>query len=173
MIGMLEEGVGRVIGTERRSQRGNRDARRLALGVNEWENFVRHIGVVLRLHPTPMEGVRSLVLERIVVHAVNGEDSDSPLFQVRAEGADHTLTFLLPFVAAARREREEGHTEMAVNGDAHVAIQTVRVPTLIVTMHALRGYRVDGRAQARFGRMTARAVGRKLRCRKREQRWTR
>ena len=127
MIGMLEEGVGRVIGAERRSQRGNRDARRLALGVDEWENFVRHIGIVLRLHPTPMEGVRSLVLERIVVHAVDGEDADSPLFQVPAKGADHALTFLLPFVAAARREGEEGQTVMAVDGDAHVAIETVRV----------------------------------------------
>jgi len=102
-----------------------RDARRLALGVNEWENFVRHIGVVLRLHPTAMEGVRSLVCERIALHAVDGEDSDSPLVQVRAEGADHALTFLLPFVATARREREEGHTEMAVSGDAHVAVETV------------------------------------------------
>jgi hypothetical protein len=29
------------------------------------------------------------------------EDLDSPLFQVGAEGADHALTVLLPFVAAA------------------------------------------------------------------------
>src|ERR1017187_3852270 len=125
MIGMLEEGVGRVKGTERRSQRGNRYARRLALRVDEWENFVRHVVVVLRLHPASMEGVRSLVLERIVVHAVDGEDSDSPLFQVGAEGADHTLAFLLPFVAATRGEGEDGHAVIAVNGDAHVAVEAV------------------------------------------------
>ena len=48
-----------------------------------------------------------------------------PCVQVGAEGADHALTFLLPLVAAAGREGEEGHAVMAVNGDAHVAIETV------------------------------------------------
>src|SRR4029077_9438137 len=61
VVGMLEEGVGRVIGTERCAQGGDPDAWRLALGVNERENFVRHIGIVLRLHPAPMEGMRSFV----------------------------------------------------------------------------------------------------------------
>src|SRR6266508_205873 len=63
VVGMLEESVGRVKGTERCAQRGNSEARRLALGVDERKNFVRHISVVLRLHPAPIEGVRSLVLE--------------------------------------------------------------------------------------------------------------
>src|SRR5436309_3207602 len=63
VIRMLEQRVGRVISTERCAQRGNRDAGRLALGVDERKNLVRHIGVVLRLHPAPVEGVRSLVLE--------------------------------------------------------------------------------------------------------------
>ena len=139
VIGMLEESVGRVIGTERCAQRGDPDARRLALGVDERENFIRHIGVVLRLHPAPMEGMRSLVLERIAVHAVDAEDADSPLLEVGAEGANHALTFHLPFVAAARREGEDGRAVIAVNGDTHVAIETVRVPTLMVTMHGLRG----------------------------------
>ena len=46
---------------------------------------------------------------------------------------------MLPFVAAARREGEDGRAVIAVNGDAHVAIETVRVPILMVTMHAVRG----------------------------------
>src|SRR5439155_320006 len=83
----------------------------------------------------------------IAIHAIDAEDADSPLFQVGAEGADHALAFHLPFVAAARREGEVGPAVIAVNRDAHVAIETVRVPTLMVTMHAVRGYRVDGRAQ--------------------------
>jgi hypothetical protein len=53
------------------------------------------------------------------------------------------------FVAAACREGEDRQTVMAVNGDAHVAIKTVRVPTLMITMHAVRGYRVYGQPQAR------------------------
>src|SRR6266481_8515454 len=155
VVGMLEESVGRMIGTERCAQRGNPYAWRLALGVDERENLVRHIGVVLRLHPAPMEGVRSLVCERIALHSVDAEDSDSPLLQVGAEGANHALAFHLPFVAAARREGEDGPAVIAVNRDAHVAIETVRVPTLMVTMHAVRGYRVDGRPPARFQRSRA------------------
>jgi hypothetical protein len=81
--------------------------------------------------------------------AWRAEPSDSSLLKVGAERANHALTFHLPFVAAARREGEDGSTVIAVNCDTHVAIQTVRVPTLMVTMHAVRGYRVDGKAQAR------------------------
>src|SRR5439155_24775811 len=83
------------------------------------------------------------------VHAVDAENSDPPLLDVGAEGADHTLTFHLPLVASARREGENGRAVIAVNGDAHVPIETVRVPTLMVTMHAVRGYWVDGWAEAR------------------------
>src|SRR2546423_1159774 len=139
VVGMLEEGVGRVIGTERCAVGGDPDAWRLALGIDERNNFVRHIGVVLRLHPTSMEGVRALVCERIALHAVDAEDADSPLVDIRAESGDHALTFLLPFVAHAGGEGEDGCAVIAVNGDAHVPIETVRVPILMVTMHSLRG----------------------------------
>src|SRR2546430_9526963 len=105
---MFEEGVGRMISTKRCAERGDRDARRLALGVDEGEDFVCHIGVVLRLHPAPMEWVRSLVGERIALHAVDAEDSDTPLLQVGAESANHALTFHLPLVPAACREGEDG-----------------------------------------------------------------
>jgi hypothetical protein len=137
VVGMLEESVGRVIGAERCTQRGDPDAGRLALGIDERENLVRHIVVVLRLQPAPMEGMRSLVIERIALHAVDAEDADSPLVDVRSEGANHALTFHLRFVAAARREGEDGRAVIPVNGDTHVPIETVRVPTLMVTMHAV------------------------------------
>src|SRR6266550_1103163 len=122
---MLEESVGRVISTERCAQRTYPDAGCLAHGVDEREDFVRHIGVVLRLHPAAMERMSALVGERIALHAVDAEDSDSPLVEVWAEGANHALTFLLPLVAHARREGEDGHAVMAVNGDAHVAAETM------------------------------------------------
>jgi hypothetical protein len=136
---VLEESVRRMIGTERCAQRGNPDARRLALGVDERENFVRHIGIILRLHPAPMKGVRALVCEGIALHAVYAEDSDAPLVDVRAEGANHALTFLFPFVAHTGGKGENGRAVIAVNGNAHLPTETVRVPTLMVTMHALRG----------------------------------
>ena len=146
---MFEECVGRVVSTERCAKRGDRDAGRLAHGVDEGEDFAGHIGVVLRLHPAAMEGVRSLVGERITLHAVDGKESDAPLLDVGAERSDHALTFLLMLVAHAGGEGEDGRAVIAVNCDAHVAIETVRVPTLMVTMHAVRGYRVDGSPQAR------------------------
>jgi hypothetical protein len=41
-------------------------------------------------------------------------------------------------VAAARWEREDRRAVVSVNVDAHVPIETVRIPMLMVTMHGLR-----------------------------------
>ena len=72
-----------------------------------------------------MEGVRSFVAERIALDSVDAENPDPPLFEVRAEGADHALAFLFVLVAHAGWEGDDGHAVIAVNGDAHVAIETV------------------------------------------------
>ena len=72
-----------------------------------------------------MEGVRSFVCKGIALHAIDAEDADSPLVDIRAESADHALTFLLPLVAHAGGESENGRSVIAVNGDAHVAVETV------------------------------------------------
>ena len=48
-----------------------------------------------------------------------------PCVDVRAEGANHALAFLLILVAHAGGEGENGHAVMAVDGDAHVAVETV------------------------------------------------
>src|SRR5689334_4177938 len=125
MVGMLEKGVGCVIRTKRCAERGDSNSRRPARRVDEGNDFVRYIGVVLRLHPAPMERMRSLVRKRIALHAVDAEDSDSPFVEVRAEGANHALTLLLPLVAHAGGKGEDRHAIMAVNGDTHVAIETV------------------------------------------------
>src|SRR5262249_51883569 len=69
------------------------------------------------------------------VHAVDAEDSNSPLLEVRAEGANHSLAFHLPFVATARRECEDGRAVISVNGNPHVSIKAFGVPTVMVTMH--------------------------------------
>ena len=132
---MFEEGVSGMIGAERRSQGGDPDAWSLALGVDERKHFVRHIGVVLRLHPAAMVGMRALILKRLTIHAVDTKDSDASLLDVRAERSNHALPFHLPFVAHARREGEDRRAVVAVNGDAHVSVKPVRVPTLMVTMH--------------------------------------
>ena len=48
-----------------------------------------------------------------------------PCVEIRAESADHALAFLLMLVAATGGEGEDGHAVIAVNGDAHIAIETV------------------------------------------------
>ena len=125
MVGMLEKGVGRVIGAERCAVGGDRNARRLAHGVDEWEDFAGHVVVVLRLQPAAVKRMRAFVAERIALHAVDAEDSDSPRVQIRAESANHALTFLLMLVAATGGEGEDGRAVIAVNGDAHIPIETV------------------------------------------------
>jgi len=72
-----------------------------------------------------MEGVRSLVIERIALDSVDAENPDPSLVEVRAEGADHALAFLLVFVAHAGGEGDDGHAVIAVNSDTHVPIETV------------------------------------------------
>jgi len=69
--------------------------------------------------------VRALICERIALHAIDAENADPPLVEVRTEGANHALTFLLPLVAHAGGEGENRHAVMAVNSDAHVAVETV------------------------------------------------
>ena len=71
-------------------------------------------------------GCAPLFLKRIIVHSIDGEETDPALFNVRREGADHALAFLLPFVTSAGGKGENGHAVMAVNDHAHVAIETVR-----------------------------------------------
>ena len=79
VVGMLEEGVGGVISAERCAVGGDRDAGRLALGVDEGEDFAGDVVVVLRLEPAAMERVRALVIERIALDAVDAENPDSSL----------------------------------------------------------------------------------------------
>ena len=85
-----------------------------------------------------MERMRSLIRERIALNAVDAEDSDSSLVDVRSEGANHALAFHFRFVAAARRKGEERRSVISVNGDTHVAIEPVRVPMLMITMHGTK-----------------------------------
>jgi hypothetical protein len=47
------------------------------------------------------------------------------LLDVRAQGADHALAFLLMLIAHAGRESENRHAVMPVNIDAHVAAEPV------------------------------------------------
>src|SRR5262249_52311556 len=96
----------------------------LALVVNEGNELFGDIGVVLRLHPTAMEWMRAFIIKGIALHAVDAEDADTSLLDVRAEGADHGLPFLLELVAHAGGKGEDGPAVIAVDGDAHVAAES-------------------------------------------------
>ena len=72
-----------------------------------------------------MERVRSFVAERIALDAVDGKEADPPLLDIRTEGADHPLPFLLMLVAHAGGKGEDGHAVTAVNINAHVAAETL------------------------------------------------
>ncbi len=124
-VGMLEEGVGCMIGAERCAVSSDRNAARLALGFDEREDFAGYVVVVLRLQPAAVERVRSFVAERIALHSVDGKESDSSFLDVGAERSDHALAFLFMLVAHAGGEGENGHAVMSVNIDAHVAAETM------------------------------------------------
>src|SRR6185369_17300026 len=97
------------------------NSRCLALRINERENRVSNISVILRLHPAPVERMRSLIIERIALDSVDAEDTDTAVLDKRAEGANHALAFLFVLVAHAGGESEDRRTVIPVNGDAHVS----------------------------------------------------
>ncbi len=73
-----------------------------------------------------MKRVRSLVCERIALHAVDTEDADAPCFDIRAR------VRIMPWPSCsfssphAGGEGENGRSVIAVDGDTHVPIEPVR-----------------------------------------------
>jgi alkylated DNA repair dioxygenase AlkB len=136
VVRVFKESIGSVIGAEGCAISGDGDAGRLALGIDEGKHFARDVIVILRLQPAAMERVRAFVVEGIALDSIDAEDADSTLIDVGSKGANHALTFLFPLVTHAGWKGEDGRTVIAVTGDAHFSIQAVRIPTLMVTLHA-------------------------------------
>ena len=132
---VLQQAVDGVVRAERRARRGDRDAGRLALVVDERHHLLGDVRVVHRLHVGAVARVGALVVPALVVDRVDAEELDLAAVDVVAEGRDHALPLELPLVAAARREHEHRRAPVPVDADPHLAPEPGRVPDVVLDLH--------------------------------------
>ena len=118
-VGMAEEGVGGVIGAEGCAHGGDGNAR-LAVIVDEGNDFLGQVGVEYGLDVTAMEGMSAFVVEAEAVDGINGVELDAAGVDELGEGADHGLAFEFPFVASAGGETEDRRAPMAVGDNTEI-----------------------------------------------------
>ena len=116
-IGMTEEGVGGVIGAERRAHGGDGNAR-LAMIVDERNDFLGEVGIEYGLDVAAMEGMSTFVVEAESVDGIDGVELDAASVDELGESADHGLAFEFPFVASTGGEAEDGRAPMTVSDDS-------------------------------------------------------
>ena len=127
-VGVLQEGIGGVIGAEGRPGGRDEDARRAAVLLDEGRHLEGDVGVVHRLHVAAVTGVGLLVVPALVVDGVDAEDLHPSGVDVAREGGDHPLPLVFVLVAPAGREREHRQAVVAVDADGHLPVQPRGAP---------------------------------------------
>ena len=118
-VGMAEERVGGVIGTEGCAHGGNGNAG-LAMVVNEGDNFLGEVGIEDGLDVAAMEGVRAFVVEAEAVDGIDGVELDAAGIDEFGNGTDHGLAFEFPLVTSAGGKAEDGRAPVAVGDYAQI-----------------------------------------------------
>lgn len=134
-IGMLEEGVGGVIGAKRSAHGGNSNLR-LAMIPDEGNYFFTQVGIENGLDVAAMKGVSGFVVEAEAVDGVDGIELDAACIDEIGESANHALTFEFEFIASTGRETEQRRAPMSVSDDAEIETEAGRMPAVVFTFHA-------------------------------------
>jgi len=134
-IGMLEEGVGGVIGAEGSAHGRNGDAR-LAVIPDEGNNFFAQVGIENRLDVTAVKGVSTFVVEAETVNGVDGIELDAAGIDEIGESANHALALEFEFIAGTGGKTEEWRAPMSIGNDAEIEAEAGRVPAVVFTFHA-------------------------------------
>ena len=137
-VGILEQGVGRMIRAERRPHRPDRRVGRLAVDAHERDDLVADVLVVLPLHPAAVQRVGAAVGERVAVVEVDAEALHRAGVDQLADRADQPLPLVFFFVAAAGRKHDQRRAPVPEDGDAELPSDPVRVPPMHFTSHASR-----------------------------------
>ena len=132
---MLQQRIHGMIATERRAHRPDADVAALAVVPHERYDFLTDVVVVLLLHPAPVTRVRTAVGERVAVIGVDAEQFDAAGVELARDRANETLALVFPLVAAAGGKRDHRRTPVAVDDDAHVAAESMRVPGMTFASH--------------------------------------
>jgi len=134
-IGMLEQGICGMVGAEGGAHCGDRDARRLAIVVDERHHLVTHVSVKLRLHPAAMKRMSTLIVKAREVHGIDAEEFHAPAINQVCEAANQPLVLKLPFVPGAGGKTDERRSPMTVDHDAQLHSKAVRIPAVIFPLH--------------------------------------
>src|SRR5208337_2033911 len=133
-VGMLEQGVGGVIGTEGSAHGGNGDLRSAVIP-DEGNDLFAEIGIEDGLDIAAVKRMSVFVVKAKAVDGVDGIKLDAAGIDEISESADHALAFECPFVAGTGGKTEERRTPMAVGGDAEIEAEARREPAMVFTFH--------------------------------------
>src|SRR2546425_10227369 len=152
-VGVLQQGVRGMVGTEGRPGGRDGDALGPAVVVDEGHHFEGDVRVVRRLHVAAVAGVGPLVVPALVVDGVDAEDLHPAGVDVMGERADHALALIFIFVAAAGGEHEQGQAIVPVDSDPHLLPEPGRMPRVALLVHATSGRRIvpPGRPRRQAG----------------------
>src|SRR6266404_268223 len=134
-IGLLEERIGIVIGAEGSAHGGDGDARRLTIVPDERDDFFAKVRIEYGLHVAAMKWMSSFIVKAQAVDGIHTVDLQLAAIDEIGERADHGLAFQFPFVAGAGREADQRRAIVAVNNNAEIEAQAVRIPAMDFTFH--------------------------------------
>jgi len=142
-VGMLEQGVGGVIGAEGSAHGGNGDLR-LAVIPDEGNDLFAEVGIENGLDIAAVKRVSAFVVKAEAVDGVDGIELDAASIDEIGEGADHALAFEFPFVASTGGKTQERRAPMAVGNDTEIEAEARRQPAMVFTFHQ-KGLSLCGR----------------------------
>src|SRR5258708_29304662 len=130
---MLEERIGGLICAEGSAHGGDGDALRLAIVVDERQDFLAKVGIEHGLDVAAVKWVRGFVVEAVSVDRIDAIELDLAAVDKIGERADHALAFELPFIASAGGEADERRSPVAKNDYAHLDAEPRRMPPVEFT----------------------------------------
>ncbi len=131
-VRIAEQRVGGVVRAQRRAHRGDGDAGRLAIGVDERDDFVADVLVEHPLAPAAVERMRAAVQIRLVVVRTHAVHLDAAGIDELPQRVGHTVALQLPLVAVTRRKRQQRWAPMPENRHTHVVLEPRRIPDAMI-----------------------------------------
>src|SRR6476646_3395982 len=133
--GMLDKRICGVIRAERSTHSGDADSRRLTVVPDKRYYLFAQVGIKHGLHIAAMKRVRTLIVKAEAIDGVDRIKLELPVVNKIGERANQGLAFELALVAGAGGETDQRRAPMAVDHDAKIQPEAVRIPAMDFTFH--------------------------------------
>src|ERR1700739_4081003 len=134
-IRMFEQRICGVISAEGGAHGGYGDSGRLTIVPDEGNDFLAKVGIENSMHVAAMKRMRGLVVKAQTVDRIHAVELQFAAVDEIGERADHGLAFQFPFVAGAGGKADQRRAIMAVNDNAEIEAQAMRIPAMDFTFH--------------------------------------